>query len=176
MTLTTTDLIDRAQIQDVLHAYAQAQDQDRWDLYDRVFTPDARVDFPGLPLGTLPAADLGRFLREDFGRTRVSGQHLIANTLFEIDGDAARTVSEVWHLTLQRTETDGVLRRSTGTTLYVDTWQRSDGWRIAHRVAIQKHLDVADVAYDVDLLATIEQGAATDWAAWPATATQEAGA
>ncbi|HEY0188115.1 MAG TPA: nuclear transport factor 2 family protein [Cellulomonas sp.] len=160
------DLVDRAQIRDVLHAYAQAQDQDRWDLFDRVFTPDAEIDLPGTALGTLAAADLGRFLREDFNATRVSGQHLIANTLVDLDGDAgtARSTSEVAHLTLQRTDRPGVLHRSRGTGLYTDTWQRTaDGWRIAHRVATQKHLEEDDVTYPTDLLTTIEAGARTDW-------------
>jgi hypothetical protein len=157
-------LVDRAAIQDVLHAYAQAQDQNRWDLFERVFTADAEVELPGTALGTLPAAALGRFLRDDFNATRVSGQHLIGNTLIEVDGDAARSTSEVLHLTLQRTDRPGVLHRSRGTGLYADTWQRTaDGWRIAHRVATQKHLEEDDVSYPADLLATIEAGAATDW-------------
>lgn len=175
MSVDITELTDRAEIQDVLHSYCQAQDQDRWELFDTVFTGDAVVEFPGLPLGSMPAQDLGRFLREEFGSTRISGQHLIANTLYDIQGDRARTVSEVLHLTLQRTGTENMVHRSTGTSLYADTWTRTpDGWRIAHRVTTQKHLDEADIAYDPQLLATIAAGAATDWFATDHSADERA--
>lgn len=174
MPLDLAELIDRAEIQDVLHAYCQAQDQDRWDLYETVFTDDAVIEFPGLPLGSLSARALGRFLREDFNATRISGQHLIANTLAEIDGDTARTVSEVLHLTLQRTGDPAVVHRSTGTSLYADTWRRTpDGWRIQRRVTTQKHLEQDDIPYDPALLATIEAGAAADWFTPAAPAPEE---
>lgn len=160
MTITAQELLDRASIQDVLHSYAQAQDQDRWDLYERVFTPDAVVELVGVALGELTAAQLGSFLKDTFNATRVSGQHLIANTLYEIDQDTARTVSEVLHHTLQTTDRHGVLRRSTGTSLYADDWARTvDGWRISHRTVTQKHLEEGEVTYSDELLATLKAGA-----------------
>ncbi|MFT4123837.1 MAG: nuclear transport factor 2 family protein [Microbacteriaceae bacterium] len=163
MTLTLAELIDRAEIQDALHRYAQAQDQDRWDLYDTVFTDDAEVELVGLPLGTVPAVEFGRFLRVDFGATRLSGQHLIGNTLIELLGDTARSVSEVLHSTLQRTGTPNELTLSEGTSLYADSWRRTGaGWCIAHRIITQKHVEERVVSYDPAFIAAIEAGAARD--------------
>lgn len=160
MAIAEQELLDRASIQDVLHRYAQAQDQDRWDLYERIFTEDATIDLVGVALGELTAAELGAFLKDTFNATRISGQHLIGNTLYDIGHDAARTVSEVLHHTLQTTDVHGVLRRSTGTSLYADEWLRTaDGWRINHRTVTQKHLEEDQVTYSSELLATIRTGA-----------------
>ncbi|MCW5951264.1 MAG: nuclear transport factor 2 family protein [Propionibacteriaceae bacterium] len=160
MAITEQELLDRASIQDVLHRYAQAQDQNRWELYEGVFTVDATVDLVGVALGELTAAQLGAFLKDTFNATRVSGQHLIGNTLYDIGQDTARTVSEVLHHTLQTTDTHGVLRRSTGTSLYADDWLRTaDGWRISHRTVTQKHLEEDEVTYSDELLTTIRTGA-----------------
>lgn len=164
MTFTIQALADRAEIQDVLHRYAQAQDQNAWALYDTVFTADAVVELVGTEMGAMPAAQLGSFLRDVFNATRVSGQHLIANTLIDLDGDTARSVSEVLYFTLQTTAKKGVLDHARGTSLYADTWLRTgDGWRISHRVTTQKHLESSPVDYDPAFLATITAGAATDW-------------
>lgn len=160
---TIDGLLDRAGIEDALHRYAQAQDQNAWDLYDSVFTEDATIELVGLSLGSLSAADMGQFLRK-FNERRLSGQHLIANTLIEVDSPAARSVSEVLHFTLQRTDEPTKLKLSEGSSLYADTWRKTDtGWRISHRVVTQKHLDERVVEYDAAFVAVIEAGAATDW-------------
>ncbi len=163
MTFTLAELADRAEIEDALHAYAQAQDQEAWHLFERVFSDDAVIELLGLPIPPLGATEMRGFLQE-FNRTRVSGQHLITNTLIEIDGDRARSVSEVFHLTLQTTERAGVLKRSRGGSLYADEWARTEaGWRITRRVVTQKHLDEAEVEYPTALLTTITAGACIDW-------------
>ncbi len=163
MTFTLTDLVDRAEIDDALHAYAQAQDQNAWHLFDGVFAPDAVIELRGLPIPPLGPAELRGFLQQ-FNRTRVSGQHLITNTLITVDGDTARSVSEVLHLTLQTTDQEGTLHRSHGGSLYADDWTRgADGWRIRHRVVTQKHLDERDIEVPADLLATISAGSGVDW-------------
>lgn len=161
--ITAEELLDRAEIQDRLHRYCQAQDQNAWQLYQGVFRPGAEVEFVGLPFGTLTAEQLETFLR-DFNATRLSGQHLIANTLIEVDGDTARSVCEVLHSTLQRTEEPGRLKLSEGGSLYADSWQRTaEGWQITHRVVTQKHLNEDVVDYDEQFVAVIEAGAAGDW-------------
>ncbi|GAA3613741.1 hypothetical protein GCM10022223_32410 [Kineosporia mesophila] len=163
MSISIDELLDRAGIEDALHRYAQAQDQNAWNLLDHVFTDEAQVDLVGLPAGTLPAQAFGQFLR-DFNSTRLSGQHLIANTLIEVTSPTARSVSEVLHFTLQRTDDPTTLKLSEGSSLYADTWLKTDaGWRISHRVVTQKHLDERVVEYDADFIAVIEAGTATDW-------------
>ncbi len=161
---TIEELSDRAEIQDALHRYSQAQDQDQWQLYETVFAENAQVQLVGLPLDTLSAQEFGRFLREDFGSTRLSGQHLIGNTLIKIEGDVARSVSEVLHATLQRTDTHDELKLSEGTSLYADSWLRTrNGWRITRRIITQKSLDERVVTYEPEFIATIEAGASHDW-------------
>ncbi len=149
-------LLDRAQIQDTLSAYAQSQDQNAWDLYDRVFTDDAVIELPGTGIDPLGAADLKAFLRDGFNSTHVAGQHLIGNVLIDVHGDTARSVAELLSVTLQTTEQPGRLSRIQASGLYIDTWTRTgDGWRIAHRVSTQKHLQRDEVDYAQELLDTV---------------------
>lgn len=163
MTITLPELVDRAAIEDGLAAYAQAQDQELWHLFDRVFSENAVIELRGLDVPELSSSQLRDFL-QDFNRTRISGQHLITNTLIKISDDKARSVSEVFHLTLQTTDRQGVLKRSRGGSLYADEWVRTeDGWRISHRVITQKHLEESEVDYPAELLATIGAGSGIDW-------------
>ena len=168
--LTVQELSDRAEIHDVLSAYAHAQDQNAWHLYDRVFTATATIDLPGTGIGSLTAEQLKAFLRDDFDATRLSGQHLIGNVLVEIAGDRARSAAEVLHVTLQHTEAEGRLLVTKGTSLYLDDWERAaDGWRIAHRTAVQKHTETSEKDYPLEQIAAIAAGQQTDplagWAA-----------
>jgi hypothetical protein len=164
MTITEQELIARAEIQEVLTYYAQAQDQDQWDLYERVFTPDALLEFPGTGLGNLSAAEFRAFIETKFNPTRLSGQHALANTTFAIDGGSARTITEVLSFTLQYTDREGVLTRMRGNSLYVDDWVFSNGeWRIRHRVTAQKNIETDEVTYTPELIASIRAGSSTRW-------------
>jgi len=161
--LSDTDLIDRAEISDALVAYCHAQDQNEWALYDAVFTYDATVAFPGMNMPDMTAAVLRDFLIEH-NKTRISGQHLIGNTMFEIDGDRARVVSEVIYVTLHPTADEHVVKRVRGNALYVDAFVRSAyGWRIRHRSIAQKNVEIDEGRYDPALLGAIREGAAQRW-------------
>ncbi|WP_353809588.1 nuclear transport factor 2 family protein [Agromyces sp. SYSU T00194] len=154
MPLTPDDLAARAEIHDVLIAYCQAQDQELWSLWDRVFTPDATVRMPGVTDAAFTPDQLQGFLRQ-FNATRVSGQHTVSNVLVDLDGDTARTVSELTAVTLQTTDREGVLKRSRSAGLYVDDFVRTDeGWRIRSRTTLQKLVEIDDVEYDPALIAT----------------------
>ena len=164
MTLSDTDLIDRAEITDALVAYCHAQDQNEWALYEAVFTPDATVAFAGMNMPDMTAAALRDFLVKH-NETRISGQHLVGNTLFELDGDRARVVSEVIYITLHPTAAAAdLVKRVRGNALYVDAFVRSaNGWRIRHRSIAQKNVEIDEGNYDPALLAAIRQGAETRW-------------
>ena len=43
--LTLQEISDRLEIQDLMHRYARMVDFREWDLMDRVFAPDARIDY-----------------------------------------------------------------------------------------------------------------------------------
>jgi 3-phenylpropionate/cinnamic acid dioxygenase small subunit len=163
--ITDQELLARAEIGDLLTRYGQAQDQDEWRLYEGLFTPDATIHFPGMPMESRSAADFGRFLQE-FNKTRISGQHLIGNTLyrFKSDGRSAHVVSEVIYITVHPTDTPGRLRRIRGNALYSDqAVLTADGWRIARRDIAQKNVEIDEADYDAVLLAAIESAAATRW-------------
>ncbi|MEE4454647.1 nuclear transport factor 2 family protein [Novosphingobium resinovorum] len=167
--ITDAELLARAEISDLLVRYGQAQDQDEWSLYEGVFTPDATIHFPGMPMESLGAAEFGQFL-QDFNRTRISGQHLIGNTLyrFAADGESAHVVSEVTYITLHPTDTPGRVRRIRGNGLYSDRAVRTaQGWRIARRDIAQKNVEIDEGDYDPVLLAAIESAATTRWFARP---------
>ncbi|MFF5179780.1 nuclear transport factor 2 family protein [Micromonospora sp. NPDC000316] len=165
MSVDVQELIDRAEITDVLVAYCQAQDQQEWHLLDAVFTDDAVMELPGSGLdGTLSPAAFRAFLVERFTPTRLSGQHSISNTLFRIHGDTARTISELASITLQTTDTEGVLSRTQANSLYVDDFVRTTaGWRIKHRVISQKNVEIDTVTYAPELIETIRRTSAFRW-------------
>jgi hypothetical protein len=165
MGITIQDLLDRAAISDVLVSYSQAQDQEQWELFDRVFAEDAELEFLGLGLGTMSPKQFRDFLVNQFNPTRLTGQHALSNTLYELHGDTARTITEMTFLTLSVTADENVLRRSRGTSLYVDDWVRTaEGWRIRHRVTAQKDVQDEEVAYAPEVLSTLRATASASWA------------
>ena len=107
MALTIEDLLTREEIRDTLNDYSQGLDQRNWELFDRVWTPDATVEAPDEGIDTLPASELKARLISRNDPDRLSGQHLLNNTHFQIDGDHARTITEVTWVTLQTTD-DGI--------------------------------------------------------------------
>jgi len=161
--ITDQELIDRAEIGDLLVRYCQAQDQDEWSLYEGLFTADATIHFPGMPMESRSAAEFGRFLQA-FNKTRVSGQHLVGNTLYRFTGNHADVLSEALYITLHPTETPGTLRRVRGNALYSDHLVRTpEGWRIARRDIAQKNVEIDDAAYDPALVVGFKTTSATRW-------------
>ncbi|GAB6899274.1 nuclear transport factor 2 family protein [Kineosporia succinea] len=141
------ELLDRAAIVRTLRRYSQGIDQRQWPVYLSAFTPDARVEIPGYLEEPLRAADFVEFLSGTFDANRLSGQHLLANTLFTIEGDRARTVTEFLAHTTEKDGDEVVVQRSAG--LYVDDLIRTDdGWLIAHRVLVRKSDNRTRVRYD----------------------------
>lgn len=158
------EVLVRAEIREVLIAYAQAQDQNEWPLMARVFTADAVIDLPGTELGRMQAADFVSFLRDKFNPTRLSGQHALSNILFTIHGDQAKTLSEVSYFTLQFTDREGVLKRVRGNSLYADTLIRQNNvWRVQHRIIAQKNIEIDEVSYSPELIAAIRLASQTHW-------------
>lgn len=161
--MTENELLSRAGISDTLIRYCHAQDQNCWALYDAVFDADARVEHSGPVPRIISAAQHRKELLE-FSGSRVSGQHLIGNTVFTIDGETARTVSEVMHVTLQETSIPHRLVRIRGNALYVDDLvRRPDRWRIRYRIIACKNLERDEVDYDPALLEHIRETSAADW-------------
>lgn len=121
---------DEAAIVRTLNLYALAMDTQRWDLFDRIFTPDVDADYAD------PAhwRDLESFKR-DFAAYHTpfdSTQHVMMNHLVEVKGDLANSfVYSTWLLIKQGTEGGDHWQ---GTGWYDDLLVRTaDGWRIKKR-------------------------------------------
>jgi hypothetical protein len=122
---------DRDEIVETLSLYALAVDTQRWDLFDRVFTPQADVDFGSSAHWT----DLTQF-KADFAAFHDpfdATQHVMSNQQVRIDGDRAWSLTYgSWRLVRKAAE-GGPLWDGTG--WYDDQWVRTgQGWRIVQRV------------------------------------------
>ena len=129
-------LEDRLDIDDVLTRYTIAIDRKDFALLDKVFTPDARLDFtsPGGPSGGL--ADVRTWLESVLADFEVT-QHLVTNRLIEVDGDQATASSYLFN------------PMASGDTFfyfggyYHDRLVRTpDGWRIAERKVEKAFMDL----------------------------------
>lgn len=130
--LTLQEIADRIEIQDLLVRYTRAIDQKDWDLLDRVFVPDAKLDYTssGGIAGSLPEvkAWLAKALSV-FPET----MHLIGNTEVSLDGDTARTRTAVYN-PMFFARADGGRDHFAVGAYYVDEMVRTPrGWRISSR-------------------------------------------
>jgi hypothetical protein len=115
----------------VINLYALAVDTRRWELFDRVFTPDVEADFgPQARWSDLAS------LKRDFAPAHegfVATQHITTNHQVLVDGDAANAISYVHARFIRRTPEGGTLTESYG--WYDDRLTRTvAGWRINRRV------------------------------------------
>jgi hypothetical protein len=118
-------------IVNVINLYGLAMDTQRWDLFDRIFTPDVEVDFgPGSQWSALAA------FKSDFGAYHApfdSTQHVMTNHVVEAEADRAHAFTYgLWRL-IRRGVEGGDFWEGTG--WYDDELVRTGaGWRISRRV------------------------------------------
>ncbi len=140
MSLSTQEISDRLEIQDLLIRYTRAIDSKDWALLDSCFTPDAHVDYTssGGVAGKYPEV---RAWLEKALAAFPAMMHFIGNTTLELDGDRARSRTYVIN-PMGVPKPDGSLHVFTVAAHYVDDLVRgSEGWRIAQRVEEQVLLD-----------------------------------
>ena len=163
MSVTLAELATREDILRTLRRYAQGVDQRDWALYLSAFTSDATVEVPGYLPGPVTAEEFSRHLAGTFDSLRISGQHLLANTVFVITADEARTVTEFLATNAER-ESEGTSRAGAGLAvhtqrvsgLYADELvPTAAGWRIRHRILAMKNEDTAAVAYSPEIVAAV---------------------
>ena len=132
MTMSIEEISDRLEIQDLLTAYSHAIDTRDWDALDEVFTPDARVDYSAMGGSDGDLATTKQFLAD--AMVMFAGfQHMISNTVLEIDGDTAKSRT-ICHNPM-------VIDKGNGEThvFFCGLWYRDvlvrtpDGWRIHDR-------------------------------------------
>jgi hypothetical protein len=131
--LSTQEISDRLEINDLLIRYTRAIDTKDWELLDTCFHPDAFVDYTssGGIKGGYPE------IREWLGKALApfpSMMHFVGNTTLELDGDAANARTYVIN-PMGLPKPEGGVQVFTVCAHYVDRLTRTpDGWRIAERI------------------------------------------
>ena len=133
MPLSTQEISDRFEINDLMIRYTRAIDTKDYSLLDTCFTPDAHVDYTssGGTAGKYPEV---RAWLEKALTPFTSMMHFVGNTTVEIDGDKASSRTYVIN-PMGFPKQDGGLHVFTVCAHYVDKLVRTpEGWRIAERI------------------------------------------
>ena len=131
-TLSLEEISDRIEIDDLLIRYTVAIDTKDWELLDTVYTPDAKIDYTtsGGIKGEYP--EVRTWLAKALAPFTMT-QHLISNSVVQIDGDTATARTMVFN-PMGTEDGKGGLK-----LFYVGAWyddklvRTEDGWRIAER-------------------------------------------
>jgi SnoaL-like protein len=125
-------LLDKQSIYEVLVRYCRGVDRCDEDLIRSAFHENSYDDH-GYWRG--PGHELAPFLADRLRKANSATTHSITNVLIELDGDLARSESQV-HATLIRKGSDPVEVDVVGAR-YLDRLSRRDGrWRIEHRIVV----------------------------------------
>ena len=139
-TLSILEISDRIRINDLLIRYTVAIDQKDWKLLDTVFQPDATVDYTesGGIRGKYP--EVRAWLEKALAPFPMT-QHLISNSVVELDGDRATARTMVYN-PMGLNSPEGKLRLFYVGAYYNDKLVRTDqGWRIAERFEEKAFMD-----------------------------------
>jgi hypothetical protein len=131
--LRLQEISDRLEIQQLMTDYASAIDRRQFDELDRVFTPDAYIDYRAMGGidGRFP--QVKAWLSQVLPAVFASYQHMNGNLSIRFDGDGA--TSRMICFNPMVIEVPGKGRR----TLFVGLWyedvllRTADGWRISER-------------------------------------------
>ena len=131
MTMTTEEISDRLEIQELLVRYCHAIDGRDWDAYRSIYTEDAIIDDVSAGPGN-GVDQMVEFLSGALERV-VLIQHAISTSLVEIDGDTA-TARTICHCPVVLDRGDGNTEMFFQGLWYADELVRTaDGWKIAKR-------------------------------------------
>ena len=138
MTLSLQEISDRLEIQELFARYSHAIDSKQFDALREVFTPDAWIDYTATGGAKGDLESIIGYLKEVLPGFP-SFQHLVANAIIELDGDAATSRTMCHNPMVLRRGDDGRVEQLMVVGLwYVDRLVRTpDGWRIAERVEEQ---------------------------------------
>lgn len=130
---------DRIEVEELLTRYCTAIDTRCFGLLDRVFLPDAVIDYTrsGGIRGTLP--DVREWLERALAPFVVI-QHVVSNFVIETDDDRGTSVCSFFN-PMGLPTADGGLHTFICGGYYRDVLQRTPaGWRIRERVNDQRYL------------------------------------
>jgi hypothetical protein len=131
--LSLQEISDRLEIQQLMVDYATAIDTKNFDGLDKVFTPDAYIDYRAM--GGID----GRFPEVKAWLAEVlpnfaSYYHMIGNFAIKIDGDTA-TSKIICFNPMQMGPADGAKQTMFLGLWYIDKFVRTaEGWRMCERV------------------------------------------
>jgi hypothetical protein len=130
--MSLQEMSDRLEIQDLFARYSFAIDERNWDALDRVFTPDARIDYSETGGAAGSFAEIKAWLPVALGDRFPVYQHMVATSRIDLDGDSATSRTILFNPMVY--EKDGARQ-----TFFIGLWYRdrlvrtADGWRIAER-------------------------------------------
>lgn len=133
--LSTQELSDRFEIQDLVFRYAQLIDGREIDkLRDEVFTEDAHIDYSAMGGSVGNLEETLKFLRDSLTADLFPNtQHLNANVQISIDGDTG-TGRVMCFNPMEMAMPEGETRVWFLGLWYVDEYRRTPaGWRISRR-------------------------------------------
>lgn len=130
--MTLDEISDRLEIQQLLVDYSTAIDQRRFDDLDRVFTPDAYIDYRAMGGIDGRYPDVKAWLAETLPRFFSAYAHMLGNFDVRIDGDTASSRTLCFN--------PMVLGGDKGQVMFCGLWyddefvRTADGWRMTRRV------------------------------------------
>ena len=132
MTISTQDIADRLEIEDVLTRYAWSIDGGEFDGLDQVFTPDAFVDYTsaGGIKGNYP--EIKKWLSTVLPHFPAY-QHFVTNKDIRIEGDTATSRAGFYNPMAQAKE-GGLSFFFVGGEYHDKLVRTPDGWRIKERI------------------------------------------
>jgi hypothetical protein len=136
--LSLQEISDRLEIQDLLARYCDAVDRQDWDAFERIFTPDAVIDYSAMGGSSGDLATTRKFLAETMPMFP-STQHLIGSTVLDIDGDTARARS-ICHNPMLLTAGADPAMFVCGLWYRDELVRTTDGWRIRSRVEERSYI------------------------------------
>ena len=130
--LSSRELSDRLQINDLLVRYTRAIDTKDWNLLDTCFLPDADVDYTATGGIAGKYREVRAWLAKALAPFPIT-VHYITNSIVELNGDRAKARTLVYN-PMFFGNPDGSLHDFTVGATYVDelVWT-AEGWRIAKR-------------------------------------------
>lgn len=132
MTAFVSDEMDRHAIRQCLLRYTRGVDRHDRDLMLSAYHPDA-IDEHGVSMGV--AADFCDWAIGWHGEFQHQHQHIINNTVIELDGTTAHAET---YYTFFGDNREGPPTLAFGR--YIDRLEKRDGeWRIAHRVCVNQY-------------------------------------
>ena len=131
MMLSLAEISDRLEIQQLLVDYSTAIDQRRFDDLDRIFTPDAYIDYRAMGGIDGPYPEVKAWLAEVLPNFPAYC-HLVGNFDIRVDGDTATRRTMCFNPMKLSGDDDQILFCA---LWYDDEFIRTaDGWRMTRRV------------------------------------------